>query len=141
MPHYFQIYIVSPEEEIFSGRAEKLFVSGVQGDLEVLYGHAPFLTKLKPGAVWVETAEGKEEVLYISGGILEVQPKETRLLADVAIRATDVDEAHAIEAKKRAEHILEGHSAEFDYSRAQSELLEAVAQLRALQKLREYQSK
>jgi len=133
----FHLDIVSAEAEIFSGPVEKLFVNGSMGDLEILHGHAPLLTSLKPGTIWIVKQNGQEEVFYISGGMLEVQPKATTILADTAIRAKDVDEAHALEAKKRAEEILAGHMKDFDYAQAQSELLEALAQLKALKKFRE----
>lgn len=133
----FHVDIVSAEAEIFSGLVEKLFVSGVMGDMEIMQGHAPLLTALIPGPVWVIKQNGQEEVFYISGGMLEVQPKATTVLADTAIRAKDVDEAQAKEAKKRAEAILAGHVEGFKYAQAQTELLEAIAQLKALKKLRE----
>lgn len=137
MPISFHLDIVSAEAKIFAGLVEKLFVSGEMGDLEVLLGHAPLLTTLKPGPVWIVKQNGQEEIFYISGGMLEVQPKATIILADTAIRAKDVDEAQALEAKKRAEQILAGHSKDFDYAQAQAQLLEAIAQLKALKKLRE----
>jgi F-type H+-transporting ATPase subunit epsilon len=136
MPRYFEVNIVSPEESLFSGKVEKLFVSGILGDLEILYGHTPLLTKLKPGVVWIVTENGSEEVLYISGGVLEVQPTVSTILADVAIRADDVDEEQAKAAKKRAEEVLQGRSGEIDYAKAQYELHEAVAKLRLLQKVK-----
>jgi len=133
----FHLDIVSAEAEIFSGLVEKLFVTGVLGDMEIMHGHAPLLTSLKPGPIWVQKQNGQEEVFYISGGMLEVQPKVTTVLADTALRAKDVDEAHALEAKKRAEAILAGRVKDFNYAEAQSQLAEAIAQLRALKKLRE----
>lgn len=133
----FHVDIVSAEAEIFSGLVEKLFVTGIMGDMEIMQGHAPLLTALKPSPVWIVKQNGQEEVFYISGGMLEVQPKATTILADTAIRAKDVDEKQAIEAKQRAEAILSGRATDFDYARAQSQLLEALAQLRALKKLRE----
>jgi len=137
MPISFHLDIVSAESEIFSGLVQKLFVVGIVGELEVLYGHAPLLTALKPSPVWVVKQNGQEEVFYISGGMLEVQPKVTTILADTAIRAKDVDEAQALEAKKRAEGILAGKVTDFDYVQAQAQLMEALARLRAIKKLRE----
>jgi F-type H+-transporting ATPase subunit epsilon len=134
----FHLDIVSAEAAIFSGIVSKLFVSGAMGDLEVLNGHAPLLTSLKPGPVWITNQLGQEEVFYISGGMLEVQPHMTTVLADTAIRAKDVDESQALEAKKRAEEILAGHSKDFDYAQAQIQLIEAIAQLKSLKKLREH---
>lgn len=133
----FHLDIVSAEAEIFSGLVEKLFVSGIAGDMEIMNGHAPLLTALKPSPVWVQKQNGEEEVFYISGGMLEVQPKMTIVLADTAIRAKDVDEARALQAKKRAEEMLSSRTKDFDYAQAQSQLLEAIAQLRTLKKLRE----
>ncbi len=133
----FHLDIVSAEAEIFSGLVEKLFVCGSMGDLEILHGHAPLLTSLKSSPVWIVKQNGQEEVFYISGGMLEVQPKATTVLADTALRAKDVDEAHALEAKKRAEQILAGEAKDFDYAQAQTQLLEALAQLKALKKFRE----
>lgn len=133
----FHLDIVSAEAEIFSGLVEKLFVGAIMGDMEVLNGHAPLLTSLKPGPIWIIKQNGQEEVFYISGGMLEVQPTMTIVLADIAIRAKDVDEAEAIEAKKRAEQILAGHAKDFDYAQAQSQLAEAIAQLKTLKKLKD----
>lgn len=133
----FHLDIVSAEALIFSGLVQKLFVTGLLGELEILNGHAPLLTALKPSPVWVTKQNGEEEVFYISGGMLEVQPKVTTILADTAIRAKDVDEAHALDAKKRAEAALAGRGRDIDYAEAQAQLLEALAQLRALKKLRE----
>ena len=132
----FHVDIVSLEAEIFSGAVEKLFVSGEMGELEVLNGHAPLLTSLKPGPIWIVRPNGQEEVFYTSGGIIEVQPKSTTVFAYTALRAKDVDEAKALEAKKRAEQQLSRKGAEIDYAQAQSQLAEAMAQLRALEKLR-----
>jgi F-type H+-transporting ATPase subunit epsilon len=133
----FHLDIVSAESLIFSGLVEKLFVSGVMGDMEIMHGHAPLLTKLNPSPVWVVKQNGQEEVFYISGGMLEVQPEATTVLADTGVRAKDVDEAQALEAKRRAEEVLAGRSSEFDFAGAQAQLMEAMAQLRALKKLRE----
>ncbi len=137
MPISFHLDIVSAEAEIFSGLVQKLFVNGIMGELEVLNGHAPLLTALKPGPVWVVKQDGKEEVFYISGGMLEVQPSITTVLADTALRAKDVDESQALEAKERAEEILAGSGKDFDYAKAQVQLAEAIAQLRALKKMRD----
>ncbi len=133
----FHLDIVSAEAEIFSGLVEKLFVTGILGEMEIMNGHAALLTALKASSVWVVKQNGQEEVFYISGGMLEVQPNITTVLADTAVRAKDVDEVYALEAKKRAEAVLAGYSKEFDFVTAQSQLIEAVAQLKALKKLRE----
>lgn len=128
--------IASAEQEIFSGLAELVVATGSLGDLGVSYGHAPLLTDLKPGPVRVVKQGGEEEIYYVSGGFIEVQPSVVSILADTAIRAGDVDEAAALEAQKQVEHELANQSADFDYSRAATRLAEAAAQLRTLQKIR-----
>ena len=128
--------IVSAEEEIFSGLVELLVASGVMGELGINYGHAPLLNALKPGPVRIVTQQGDEEVYYVSGGFLEVQPGVVTILADTALRADDVDEAAAEEARREAEHALANQSGDFDYGRASSQLAEAAAQLATLRKMR-----
>ena len=128
--------IVSAEEEIFSGLVEMVVASGSEGDLGVSYGHAPLLTGLNPGPVRLIKENGDEEIFYLSGGHLEVQPYLVSILADTALRAGDMDEAAALEAKHQAEQALSNQSGEFDYSRAAAELAEAAAQLRTLQAIR-----
>ena len=128
--------IVSAEEEIFSGLVEMLVATGSEGELGVSYGHAPLLSSLVPGAVRIVTQNGEEQVFYVSGGFLEVQPGVVSILADTAIRATDVDEASAEEARKEAEHALANQTGDFDYGRASSQLAEAAAQLATLRKMR-----
>jgi F-type H+-transporting ATPase subunit epsilon len=128
--------IVSAEEEIYSGLIEMLVATGDIGELGVTYGHAPLLTSLKPGPVRIVTQNGEEHVYYVSGGFLEVQPGVVSILADTAIRATDVDEAAAEDARREAEHALANQSGDFDYGRASSQLAEAAAQLATLRKMR-----
>lgn len=128
--------IVSAEEEIFSGLVEMVIAAGTEGDVGVAYGHAPLLTSLKPGPVRIIKQGGEEEVYYISGGYLEVQPHAVNLLADTALRAGDMDEAAALQAQKDAEHKLHNQSGEFDYTSASIQLAEAVAQLRTLKAMR-----
>lgn len=128
--------IVSAEAEIFSGLAEMVFATGTIGELGIAPGHAPLLTGLKPGQIRVIRQGGAEEVFYISGGMLEVQPNVVTVLADTAVRATDLDEAAAIAAKEKAEKALAMRGAEFDYSRALTELAEAAAQIQAIRQLR-----
>lgn len=128
--------IVSAEEEIFSGLVEMIIATGTQGDLGINLGHAPLLTELKPGPIRLVTQAGGEEVFYVSGGFLEVQPRQVKILADTALRADDMNEAAAAEAKRQAEQALENQSGEFDYSRAATQLAEAAAQLRTLQAIR-----
>ena len=128
--------IVSAEEEIFSGLVEMVVASGDIGELGVSYGHAPLLTSLVPGPVRVVIKGGEEEIFYVSGGFLEVQPGVVSILADTALRADDMDEAAAEEARKEAEQALANQSGEFDYGRASARLAEAAAQLATLRKMR-----
>jgi len=128
--------IVSAEAEIFSGTATMVHASGEMGDLGILPRHAPLLTKLKPGEVRVERADGEEEFYYVSGGMLEIQPHCITVLADTAIRAKDLDEAAAKQAKEQAEQALRDRQGEIELAQAERELAEAMAQLQAIQKLR-----
>ncbi len=129
--------VVSAEESIFSGLAEFVVLPGEAGELGILPGHMPLMTRIKPGAVRLKLPQqDQEELIFVAGGILEVQPGLVTVLADTAIRGRDLDEAKALDAKKRAEEAMSDRSAEMDYARAQAELAEAVAQLAAIQKLR-----
>ena len=128
--------VVSAEEQLFSGRVETLQVSGSEGDLGIHPGHAPLLTAIKPGMVRVVKQHGAEEFFYVAGGILEVQPGNVSVLADVAIRAEDLDEAEANAAKKAAEEAMANPSADFEYAEAAVELARAIAQLRVIQHIR-----
>ncbi len=130
--------VVSAEESIFSGRAEMVVVPGELGELGIYPRHAPLLTRIKPGSVRIKLADkqGEESLVYVSGGILEVQPDVVTVLADTAIRGADLDEARALEAKRAAEEAMKNRVSDIDYAQAQAELLEAVAQLQAIQKLR-----
>jgi len=128
--------IVSAEEEIFSGLVEMVIATGTAGDLGITPGHMALLTELKPGPVRVVKQFGEEEVFYVSGGFLEVQPHMLKILADTALRADDVDEAAAAEAQRQAKLALENQNGDFDYSRAATQLAEAAAQLRTLQAIR-----
>ena len=128
--------IVSAEQEIFKGQVEMLIATGSLGDLGITPGHAPLLTELRPGPIRLITAGGEEEVFFVSGGFLEVQPHQIKILADTALRADDMNEAAAEEARRQAEKALENQSGEFDYSRAATQLAEAAAQLRTLQAVR-----
>ena len=128
--------IVSAEEEIFSGLVEMVIAAGTEGDVGVAYGHAPLLTSLQPGPIRVIKQNGEEEVYYVSGGFLEVQPYAVTVLADTALRADDMDEAAALDAKKDAEKRMQDQSTEFDYASAATQLAEAAAQLRTLQAIR-----
>jgi len=128
--------IVSAEGAIFSGLVQMLVATGSEGELGIGYGHAPLLTGLIPGPIRIIKQGGDEEVYYVSGGYLEVQPGVVSVLADTAIRAGDVDEAAAEEARQAAEQALANQSGDFDYGRASAQLAEAAAQLRTLRKLR-----
>lgn len=129
--------VVSAEEEIFSGPATMLFAPGIMGDLGIMPRHAPLLTRIKPGEVRIQTSESEEEhIIYVSGGMLEIQPGAVTVLADTATRAHDIDEAAAMEAKERAEKMLEDQKDDIDYAAASAELAEAMAQLQAVQRLK-----
>ena len=131
-----QVNIVSAEGEIFSGTADMVVAPAKLGEVGVAPGHTPMITQLNPGEVRVQ-AEGQEEQhIFVSGGMLEVQPKVLTVLADTAIRASDLDEAAAIEAKQRAEEALADRQESMDYARAQSELAEAVAQLQMIRRMK-----
>jgi F-type H+-transporting ATPase subunit epsilon len=128
--------IVSAEKEIYSGLAEMVFASAELGEVGIAPRHAPFITKLSPGEVRVKLSESESQSFYVSGGLLEVQPHVVTVLADTAIRAKDIDEAAALEAKARAEEALSDKSGKIDYAKAQAELAEAIMQLRTLERLR-----
>jgi F-type H+-transporting ATPase subunit epsilon len=125
--------VVSAEESLFSGIIESLQITGSEGELGIMPGHAPLLTSLKPGMARIVKQGGKEEIIYLSGGMLEVQPNNVTVLADIAVRGDDLDEQAAEEAKQRAEAKLNAHSDDIDYAEAASELARAVAQLRVIQ--------
>jgi len=131
-----KVDIVSLEREIFSGLVELITVSGLLGEMGIQYGHAPLLSALKPGMIKVIKQGGSKEYFYISGGLIEVQPKHVTILADSAEAAQHLDEAGAIEAKKQAEKMLANRTAGQDYSTAAAELSKAVAQLQVIQRLR-----
>jgi F-type H+-transporting ATPase subunit epsilon len=128
--------IVSAESEIYSGLAELVVAPAELGEVGIAARHAPFLSRLKPGEVRVKVSGGEVHPFYISGGLLEVQPHVVTILADTAIRAKDIDEAAALEAKRRAEELLADTSGKIDYARAQAQLAEAITQLRTLEKYR-----
>lgn len=128
--------VVSAEEMIFSGLAQFVVLPGEAGELGIMPGHMPLMTRIKPGAVRVQTQDGKEELIFVAGGLLEVQPGLVTVLADTAIRGADLDQAKAMEAKKMAEEAMANRGSEMDYARAQVELAEAIAQLAAIDRLR-----
>jgi F-type H+-transporting ATPase subunit epsilon len=136
MANSFTCNIVSAEASIFSGSVEQVIASGVMGDLGILPGHAPLLTELQPGPIRVIYDGGKEDNFFVSGGFMEAQPDVVTILADSAVRATDLDEAAAQEARQQALRAFNDKSSELDYTRAAAELAEAVAQLRTIQQLR-----
>lgn len=131
-----QLEIVSAEAEIFSGMVQSLAVTGSMGELGLYPGHTQLLTSLKPGQVRAKMEDDNDDVFYISGGMLEVQPDIVTILADTAVRAGDLDEAAAVAAKERAEKVLSEQKAGLEYSTALGELAEAAAQLQAIQALR-----
>lgn len=128
--------VVSAEESIFSGLAEFVVLPGEAGELGIMPGHMPLMTRIKPGAVRIKLPDGKEEVIFVASGMLEVQPSLITVLADTAIRGADLDEARALEAKKAASEAMANRASAMDYGRAQAELAEATAQLAAIDRLR-----
>ena len=136
MAHTIHVDIVSPEGELYSGEASMVFAPAVNGDIGIAPRHAPLLTTLRAGEVRVQ-AEGKEEQsFYVGGGALEIQPHLVSILADTAARAHDLDEAAALEAKARAEEAVRSNKDRIDIAEAQAELARAMAQLRAIERLR-----
>lgn len=136
MAMIIQVDIVSAAGQIHSGTAQMVFAPAEMGEVGIAPRHAPLITRLRPGDVRVQTESGIMEHFFVSGGILEVQPHVVTVLADTAIRARDIDEAAAFEAKRRAEDALAGQTAELEYAKAQAELADAIAQLRAIERLR-----
>ncbi|MCX7813947.1 MAG: F0F1 ATP synthase subunit epsilon [Tepidimonas ignava] len=132
-----QVEVVSAEESIFSGPARFVALPGEAGELGILPGHVPLITRIKPGAVRIEKADGEEEFVFVAGGILEVQPKVVTVLSDTAIRGKDLDEAKANEARKAAEEALKNAKSDVDLAKAQSELAIMAAQIAALRRFRQ----
>ena len=128
--------VVSAEEQIFSGEAKFVALPGESGELGILPKHTPLITRIKPGAVRIERADGTEEFVFVAGGLLEVQPNAVTVLADTAIRGHDLDEAKAEAAKKLAEESMANNKTGIDYAKAQAELAAAIGQLAAIAKLR-----
>jgi F-type H+-transporting ATPase subunit epsilon len=128
--------IVSAEGEIYSGEASMVFAPAVMGEIGIAPRHAPLLTTLKPGEVRVQTPTGDEQFFYVSGGAIEIQPHLITVLADTALRAKDLDEAAALQAKQRAEEALKDRGDKIEVAEAQAELARAVAQIKAIEKLR-----
>ncbi|GAA5167194.1 F0F1 ATP synthase subunit epsilon [Viridibacterium curvum] len=129
--------VVSAEESLFSGLAEIVSLPGESGELGILPGHTPLLTRIKPGTVRIKIPNrAEEEVIFVAGGLLEVQPGLVTVLADTAIRGKDLDEAKALDAKRRAEEMLANRGGAVDIAKAQAELAASVAQIAAIEKLR-----
>ncbi|MFC5460097.1 F0F1 ATP synthase subunit epsilon [Massilia niabensis] len=136
MANTFHVDVVSAEAAIFSGEAEFVALPGEAGELGIYPKHTPLITRIRPGAVRIQTVGGNEEFVFVAGGILEVQPNGVTVLADTAIRGGDLDEAKALEAKQQAEELMQSQDAQIDYAKAQAELASAIAQLAAIQRLR-----
>ena len=137
MAHTIQVEVVSAEEQIYSGPAEFVVLPGMVGELGILPGHTPLLTEIKPGAVRIKIPDQPEdELVFVQGGFLEVQPHHVTVLADTAIRAKDLDEKAALEAKRLAEEAMQNKTSREEIAQAEAELAGALAQLEAIRKLR-----
>lgn len=137
MAHTIQVDVVSAEELIFSGEAEFVVLPGIMGELGIYPRHAPLLTQIKPGALRIKMpGQAEDELVFVQGGFLEVQPNQVTVLADTAIRAKDLDEVKATEAKKAAEEAMQNKTSKEEIATAEAELAIAVAQLEAIRKLR-----
>ena len=136
MAKTIHVDIVSAEQEIFSGEADMVIAPGEAGELGILPEHMPMLTRVKPGTIRIQKG-GEEEIIYVSGGRMEVQPDRVTVLADTSVRAHDLDEAKAMEAERLAKEALANRSGAMDIAKAQAELAEAAAQLAAIRKLRQ----
>ena len=132
----FHLDIVSAEDSIYSGPVEFLVAPAQMGEVGIYPRHTPMLTRIKSGMVRIKAQLKEEELIYVSGGMLEVQPDVVTILADTAVRSHDLDEVKAIEAKRAAEEAMKNRESELDYAKAQAELIEAMAQLAAIDKLR-----
>ncbi|CUI06391.1 F0F1 ATP synthase subunit epsilon [Massilia sp. P8910] len=137
MANTFHVDVVSAEASIFSGEAEFVALPGEAGELGIYPKHTPLITRIKPGAVRIKVAgQAEEEFVFVAGGILEVQPNGVTVLADTAIRGSDLDEAKALAAKKAAEEAMVNQESKIDYAKAQAEMAAAIAQLAAIARLR-----
>ena len=137
MAKQMYVDIVSAEEQIFSGQAEMVIAPGEGGELGIMPEHAPLLTRIKPGTVRIQQGGQDTEVIYVSGGMMEVQPDRVTVLADTSVRAHDLDEAKALEAERQAKEALANRTGSLEVAAAQAELAEAAAQLAAIRKLRQ----
>jgi len=137
MAHTIRVDVVSAEEQIFSGDAEFVVLPGVEGELGIYPRHAPLLTQIKPGVVRIKVpGQAADELVFVQGGFLEVQPTRVTVLADTAIRAKDLDEVSALAAKKAAEEAMQNKTSREEIASAEAELSAAVAQLQAIRKMR-----
>lgn len=136
MTDSIQVEIVSAEHEIYSGQAAMIFAPAEMGEVGIAPGHAPLVTKMGPGEVRVKDTEGNESAFYVSGGLLEIQPKVVTVLSDTAQRAEDLDEAAILKAKEEAENAFSNQEDAIDYAKARAQLAETAAQLQTLQRLR-----
>ena len=136
MASTIQCEVVSAEKAIYSGTVEMVIAPAVMGEIGVAPGHTPLLTQLEPGPVRLILKGGDEDIFYVSGGMMEVQPRVVTILADTALRADDMDEAEAVKAKERAKKALANKKSDIDYTAAAAQIAEAAAQLRTLQKIR-----
>jgi F-type H+-transporting ATPase subunit epsilon len=136
MANTIKVDIVSAEEEVWSGEGTMVFAPAEMGEMGIAPNHSPLLTRLKPGEIRVQQESGEEQFFFISGGILEVQGHVVTVLSDTALRAADLDESVALEAQKRAEQAMSDRNTDMDLAKAKAELIQAAAQLRAIQKLR-----
>jgi len=133
VPITFHLDVVSAKKKIFSGRVETFQVTGSEGELGIFHGHTPLLTAIKPGMVRIVKQHGHEEIIYVSGGMVEVQPCTATVLADTAIRGEELDLAKAEEAKRRAKESIQNQHGDVDFAQAASELAKAIAQLRVIE--------
>lgn len=131
-----QLEVVSAEMELFSGTVNAIFAPAMMGDVGIYPMHTPLITQLKAGEVKIEVEGEEDQYLFVSGGMLEVQPDIVTILSDTAVRAEDLDETMALEAKQKAEEALSDNQADIDSARAMAELAEANARLRMIQKIR-----
>ncbi|MDN5250549.1 F0F1 ATP synthase subunit epsilon [Betaproteobacteria bacterium LSUCC0117] len=131
-----QVDVVSTEESIFSGEATFVALPGEAGELGIMPGHTPLITRIKPGSVRVKLTDGSEEFIFVAGGVLEVQPKHVTVLSDTAIRGKDLDEARAEAARRDVEEAINNAKGDFDMAAAQAELAVLAAQVAALRRLR-----
>jgi len=136
MANTIRVEIVSAEEEVWAGEGTMVFAPAEMGEIGIAPQHAPLLTRLKPGEIRVQQESGEEQFFFVSGGLLEVQGHLVTVLSDTALRAGDLDEAAALESQRRAEQAMSDRSNEMDFAKAKAELIQAAAQLRAIQKLR-----